>query len=73
MIHGDLLNGYSYPAAVIEGSVPYWNILGFSILKVGYQGTVLPVIVSSFIIYYCRTYYEDSRKLDDCRSYVAVF
>ena len=73
MIHGDLLNGYSYPAAVIEGSVPYWNILGFSILKVGYQGTVLPVIVSSFIIYYCRTYYEDSRRLDDCRSYVAVF
>ena len=29
MIHGDLLNGYSYPSAVIEGTVPYWNILGF--------------------------------------------
>ena len=50
MIHGDLLNGYSYPAAVIEGSVPYWNILGFSILKVGYQGTVLPVLASSFVL-----------------------
>lgn len=50
MIHGDLLNGYSYSAAVIEGSVPYWNILGFSILKVGYQGTVLPVLASSFVL-----------------------
>ena len=50
MIHGDLLNGYSYPSAVIEGTVPYWNILGFSILKVGYQGTVLPVLASSFVL-----------------------
>ena len=49
MIHGDLLNGYSYPAAVLEGTVPSWNILGFSILKVGYQGTVLPVLASSFV------------------------
>ncbi|MDO4536419.1 MAG: sucrose-specific PTS transporter subunit IIBC [Clostridium perfringens] len=50
MIHGDLLNGYSYPSAVLEGNVPYWNILGFSILKVGYQGTVLPVLASSYIL-----------------------
>lgn len=73
MIHPDLLNGYSYGQALLDGTVPVWNILGVEIAKVGYQGTVLPVIVSSFIIYYCRTYYEDSRKLDDCRSYVAVF
>ena len=50
MIHGDLLNGYSYPAAVLEGTVPVWNILGFSIAKVGYQGTVLPVLASSFVL-----------------------
>ena len=50
MIHGDLLNGYSYPKAVIEGTVPVWNILGFSIAKVGYQGTVLPVLASSYIL-----------------------
>ena len=73
MIHPDLLNGYSYGQALLDGTVPVWNILGVEIAKVGYQGTVLPVIVSSFIIYYCRTYYEDSRRLDDCRSYVAVF
>ncbi|WP_242654515.1 sucrose-specific PTS transporter subunit IIBC, partial [Clostridium butyricum] len=50
MIHGDLLNGYSYPAAIIEGTVPSWNILGLSILKVGYQGTVLPVLASSYVL-----------------------
>lgn len=50
MIHGDLLNGYSYPAAVLDGTVPSWNILGFSILKVGYQGTVLPILASSYIL-----------------------
>ena len=50
MIHGDLLNGYSYPTAVLDGTVPSWNILGFSILKVGYQGTVLPILASSYIL-----------------------
>ena len=43
MIHSDLLNGYSYGAAVVEGTVPVWNIFGLTIAKVGYQGTVLPV------------------------------
>lgn len=50
MIHGDLLNGYSYPKAILEGTVPAWNILGFSIAKVGYQGTVLPVLASSYVL-----------------------
>ena len=50
MIHGDLLNGYSYASAALEGTVPAWNILGFSILKVGYQGTVLPVLASSYVL-----------------------
>ena len=50
MIHADLLNGYSYGAAVIEGTVPYWNIFGLTIAKVGYQGTVLPVLASSFVL-----------------------
>lgn len=50
MIHPDLLNGYGYGQALIDGTVPYWNILGLDIAKVGYQGTVLPVIVSSFVL-----------------------
>ena len=50
MIHPDLLNGYGYGQAILDGKVPYWSILGINIAKVGYQGTVLPVIVSSFVL-----------------------
>ena len=48
MIHPDLLNGYSYGQALLDGTVPYWHIFGLPVAKVGYQGTVLPVIVSVF-------------------------
>ena len=50
MIHPDLLNGYSYGQALLDGTVPVWNIFGFGIAKVGYQGTVLPVIVSAYVL-----------------------
>lgn len=50
MIHPDLLNGYSYGAALTEGTIPTWNILGLAIDKVGYQGTVLPVLASSYVL-----------------------
>lgn len=50
MIHPDLLNGYSYGQALLDGTVPYWHIFGFPVAKVGYQGTVLPVIVSAFCL-----------------------
>lgn len=50
MIHPDLLNGYSYGQALLDGTVPAWNVFGFEIAKVGYQGTVLPVIVSAFVL-----------------------
>lgn len=50
MIHPDLMSGYDYGNAVIQGIVPYWTIFGFSIAKVGYQGTVFPIIAASFIL-----------------------
>lgn len=50
MIHPDLLNGYGYGEALLNGTVPVWNIFGFEIAKVGYQGTVLPIIVSAFVL-----------------------
>lgn len=46
MVSGDLLNAYSYGTAVTEGKIPMWHILGLSIEKVGYQGTVLPVLAA---------------------------
>lgn len=50
MIHPELLNGYGYGEALAKNSVPYWNVFGLNIGQVGYQGTVLPVIASSFIL-----------------------
>lgn len=50
MVHPDLLNGYGYGEAVSNGTVPVWSIFDFEILKVGYQGTVLPIIASAFLL-----------------------
>lgn len=50
MIHPDLMNGYGYGQALLDGTVPYWHIFGLSVAKVGYQGTVLPVIASAFCL-----------------------
>ncbi|MCF7485774.1 sucrose-specific PTS transporter subunit IIBC [Vibrio sp. A2-1] len=50
MVHPDLLNGWGFGGASVSGNIPVWNILGFEIEKVGYQGSVLPVLVSAFIL-----------------------
>ncbi|MDE6902492.1 MAG: sucrose-specific PTS transporter subunit IIBC, partial [Lachnospiraceae bacterium] len=50
MVSGDLLNAYGYGTAVTEGTIPVWNIFGLTIEKVGYQGTVLPVLAAAFIL-----------------------
>lgn len=46
MVHPDLLNAYNIGIA----EPPCWNILGFKIAAIGYQGTVLPVLAVSFIL-----------------------
>jgi PTS system sucrose-specific IIC component len=50
LVHPDLLNGWGYGEALVNGTIPSWNILGLSIEKVGYQGTVLPVLAASYIL-----------------------
>jgi sucrose PTS system EIIBCA or EIIBC component len=50
MVHPDLLNGWGYGGALVTGEIPVWNIFGYEIEKVGYQGTVLPVLVASYIL-----------------------
>lgn len=47
MVHPDLLNAYSLGTGV---DIPSWNLFGLTIEAVGYQGTVLPVLVVSFIL-----------------------
>lgn len=46
MVHPDLLNAYSIGLE----TAPAWNIFGFKIAAIGYQGTVLPVLAVSFIL-----------------------
>lgn len=46
MVHPDLLNAYSIGIS----EAPVWNIFGFEIAAIGYQGTVLPVLAVSFIL-----------------------
>ncbi|EEZ85323.1 conserved hypothetical protein [Vibrio harveyi 1DA3] len=50
MVHPALLNGWGFGSASVSGTVPTWNIMGLEIQKVGYQGSVLPVLVSAFIL-----------------------
>lgn len=46
MVHPDLLSAYSI--GIAQPSV--WNIFGFKIAAIGYQGTVLPVLAVAFIL-----------------------
>ncbi|MDN4594378.1 PTS system trehalose-specific EIIBC component [Polycladomyces subterraneus] len=50
LIHPDLMNAWSYAEAVSKGTVPYWHVFGLSIQKIGYQGQVLPVLVSAYVL-----------------------
>jgi trehalose PTS system EIIBC or EIIBCA component len=50
LVHPDLLNAWAYSSAKTEGTIPYWNIFGLEIQKVGYQGQVLPILVASYLL-----------------------
>lgn len=49
MVHPDLLNAWAL-GGTAAADIPTWNIFGFEIAMIGYQGTVLPVLASSFIL-----------------------
>ena len=51
LINGDLIPG-SQMSSVISGAVEpqYWNIFGIDILKIGYQNSVLPALVASWVL-----------------------
>ncbi|WP_339169762.1 PTS system trehalose-specific EIIBC component [Paenibacillus sp. FSL R5-0341] len=50
LVHPDLLSAYGYADAVNDGTVPTWNLFGWEIEKIGYQGQVLPVLVSAYLL-----------------------
>ncbi|MBM7585781.1 PTS system trehalose-specific IIC component [Bacillus pakistanensis] len=47
LVHPDLLNAWSYGSAE---EIPTWNIFGFEIQKIGYQGQVLPILFASYLL-----------------------
>lgn len=49
MVHPELLNAYAL-GTTPASEVPAWNVLGFAIPAVGYQGTVLPVLAVAWIL-----------------------
>lgn len=49
MIHPNLVNAWSVGSMAAE-EIPVWNLLGFQIRQVGYQGHVIPVIISTWLM-----------------------
>ncbi|MBP2079383.1 PTS system trehalose-specific EIIBC component [Oceanobacillus polygoni] len=50
MVHPDLLNAWAYGEALEAGTVPTWNLFGWEINMIGYQGQVLPVLFASLVL-----------------------
>lgn len=49
MIHPNLVNAWSVGSMAVE-EIPVWNLLGFQIRQVGYQGHVIPVIIATWLM-----------------------
>ena len=50
LVHPTLADGWNYAKTLMEGNIKYWNVLGLEIEKVGYQGTVIPTIISAWVL-----------------------
>ncbi|ALC06749.1 phosphotransferase system IIC component [Corynebacterium deserti GIMN1.010] len=50
MVFPSLVNGYDVAATMAAGEMPMWSLFGLDVAQAGYQGTVLPVLVVSWIL-----------------------
>jgi PTS system trehalose-specific IIC component len=50
LVHPELLNAWGYAEAKAAGEIPTWNLFGFDVEKVGYQGQVLPILIASYVL-----------------------
>ncbi|WP_409304328.1 PTS system trehalose-specific EIIBC component [Peribacillus sp. SCS-155] len=50
LVHPELLNAWGYADAKAKGEIPYWNLFGFHVEKIGYQGQVLPILAASYLL-----------------------
>ncbi|NBI40918.1 PTS transporter subunit EIIC [[Haemophilus] felis] len=50
LVHPALADGWNYALTLANGNIQYWNIFGLEIERVGYQGTVIPVLIASWVL-----------------------
>ena len=50
LVHPALADGWNYALTLAEGKIQYWNVFGLEIERVGYQGTVLPTLISAWVL-----------------------
>ncbi|MBM7694493.1 PTS system trehalose-specific IIC component [Peribacillus deserti] len=50
LVHPDLLNAWGYAEAKEAGKIPTWNLFGWQVEKVGYQGQILPILFASLLL-----------------------
>ena len=50
LVHPSLSDGWNYAKTLMDGNIKYWNVFGLEIEKVGYQGTVIPTIISAWVL-----------------------
>lgn len=50
MLSPDLVNFYKMAEAEAQGTIEQWNLFGLFVDKIGYQGTVLPILVISWVL-----------------------
>lgn len=57
-VHPDLMNTWGYGEALTENSLPYWNIFGLHVTKMGLQAQVLPALVSGYLLAKISNFFE---------------
>ncbi|WP_090084578.1 PTS system trehalose-specific EIIBC component [Lentibacillus persicus] len=50
LVHPALTPASEYAQAQAEGNAPTWNLFGFDVNMMGYQGQVLPVLVAAWVM-----------------------
>nr|WP_278309193.1 PTS system trehalose-specific EIIBC component [Oceanobacillus zhaokaii] len=50
LVHPALMPASDFAQAVIAGDAPTWNVFGFDVNMMGYQGQVLPVLVAAWVL-----------------------
>ncbi|WP_025251908.1 sucrose-specific PTS transporter subunit IIBC [Corynebacterium vitaeruminis] len=50
MVMPSLVNGYNVAETIANGQMTYWDIFGLNVAQAGYQGSVLPILLVSWIL-----------------------